>query len=91
MPVAEEPVYTNPEDVKRMIAEFPDHFPHPQKIPTEKEKIDFLKLIEFNGLWYMLTYGASLLSKVVPWLGTGFKLLVKWHFKGNWEQKEVGF
>ena len=38
MPVAEEPVYIDPNKIKIMMAEFPDHFPHPQRIPTEKEK-----------------------------------------------------
>ena len=89
MPVAEKPFDALSEYIKKT------HNKHPalkeqKHIPTPKEEKDIKKFLLYNGLWLVLTYGADLLSLVTPWLGKGFGYLVKYKFKGNWKQKEVG-
>ncbi len=89
MPVAEEPFYALSKYIKK------SHNKHPalkeqKHIPTVEQEKDIKKFLLYNGLWLVLTYGADLLSLVTPWLGKGFGCLVKYKFKGNWKQKEVG-
>ena len=90
MPVAEDFYKTDPKAINRIFAKLPSHIHKEQKIPTVEQQKDIKKFLLYNGLWLVLTYGADLLSLVTPWLGKGFKHLVKWKFKGNWKQKEVG-
>ena len=61
-----------------------------QLIPTVAQEKDIKKFLLYNGLWLVLTYGADLLSLVTPWLGKGFRYLVKFKFRGKWEQKQIG-
>ncbi len=89
MPVAEKFIITSPRTIKRLIKKHPA-LEDEQFIPTPEEEKDIKKFLLYNGLWLVLTYGADLLSLVTPWLGKGFGYLVKYKFKGNWKQKEVG-
>ena len=71
------------------------HDKHPERkeargVPSVEQQVDIAKLVAYNGLWLILTYGADLLSLWVPFIGKGFRQLVKWRFKGKWDQKEVG-
>lgn len=90
MPVAEDFFKVDPEKIERLVAKFPDRIHEEQLIPTEKQKVDIQKFLLYNGLWIVLTYGADLISMVLPWLGKGVGQLIKWKFNGQWEQKKIG-
>ncbi|KKL52205.1 hypothetical protein LCGC14_2287770 [marine sediment metagenome] len=89
MPVAEKFIETMPRSIKRIHRKHPA-FKESQHIPTVEQQVDIAKFVTYNGLWLVLTYGADLLSLVSPWLGKGFKWIVKRRFKGKWDQKEIG-
>lgn len=89
MPVAEKFIETCPWSIERRILKHPA-LEDEQLIPSAERKKDIKKFLLYNGLWLVLTYGADLLSLVTPWLGKGFGYLVKFKFKGNWEQKQIG-
>ena len=85
MPVAKEPF-----DASVYIKKI--HDKHPERteergVPSVERQADIAKLVAYNGLWLILTYGSSLLSMLAPWLGTGFNWMVKLRFKNKWEQK----
>ena len=90
MPVAEDFYRVDPKAVKRLESNIPSRIKEEQFIPTDKEKSNIEKYLLYHGLWLVLTYGADLLSMVVPWLGKAFGQLVRWKFKGKWEQKQIG-
>lgn len=89
MPVAEKFVVTSPWSVERRVMKHPV-LEDEQLIPTVAQEKDIKKFLLYNGLWLVLTYGADLLSLVTPWLGKGFRYLVKFKFRGKWEQKQIG-
>ena len=83
-------VAKKPFDVSVYIKKIHDKHPErkeQQGIPSVERQADIAKLVTYNGLWLILTYGSSLLSLLSPWIGKGFGWLVKKRFKGNWEQK----
>ncbi len=61
-----------------------------QEIPHEVIKKDFGELLAYNGLWLILTYGSDLLSMINPWIGKAFGQLIKFRYRGKWEQKTIG-
>ena len=94
MSVAEAPVQFTEESLNQIRDKYkrkhPDRYVEAQKITTVEQQKGIEKILLYNGIWLVLTYGADLLSMAVPWLGKGFGALVKWKFKGNWKQKQVG-
>ena len=73
---------------KMKVANLPSSIPtNVQRLPTKEEENQFLKLILYNGLWLIITYGASALSMVSPLFGKAFGALVSWKFNAN--QKDV--
>jgi len=80
----------DPEKMHRIFAKMPSRIKAEQKIPTTEQQKAIGKILLYNGLWVSLTYGASLLELFLPWLGKGVRQLIKWRFKGNWKQREIG-
>lgn len=89
MPVAEKFIETCPWSIERRVLIHPA-LEDAQHIPSVEKQTDIKKFLLYNGLWLVLTYGADLLSLVTPWLGKGFGYLVKFKFKGKWDQKQIG-
>ena len=84
------PYIADPNKFAQMSAKLPSHIHKEQLVPTVEQQKDIGKFLYYNGLWISLTYGADLIGMYLPWLGKGIKQLIKWRFKGKWEQKEIG-
>ena len=84
------PYIADPNKFARMSAKLPSHYHKEQLVPTVWQQKNIAKFLMYNGLWIMLTYSADLIGMYLPWLGKGIKQLIKWRFKGLWEQKEIG-
>ena len=83
------PYIADPNKFTRLSVKLPERHKE-QLIPTVEQQKDIAKFLMYNGLWVALTYSADLIGMVLPWLGKGIRQLIKWRFKGKWEQKEIG-
>jgi len=79
----------NLDNIVRKSANIPSHIPKEVALlPTPEEERDILKMIKFNGIWLILTYGAAVMDWI--WKPGGWVLgqLIKLKFP-TWEQKNL--
>jgi len=77
------------EKIVRKSANIPSHIPKEIKyLPTVEEERDIIKTLKFNGIWLVLTYGATVLDWVWKPGGWALRQIIKWKFP-TWEQKDL--
>ena len=77
------------EKIVRKSANIPSHIPKEVALlPTIEEEKDIIKMLKFNGIWLLLTYGATILDWIWKPGGWALRQLIKLRYP-TWEQKEL--
>jgi len=99
-----EPKFADPSDYSRLGFDKLDDL-HKRRIlavvkevPTVEQKADWFKMMKWNGIYYALIYGKSIIEWVTSLVGLGFagkfagktwEKFVKWKY--GLEQREIKF